>query len=931
MNENILNLKLIIKFRILIILILISTISISLISGTNGQTGNAFIGCGSHACHNGDPNDLTEILISSKTGFTIMPNKSIDITIKIKNAAYNFAGIDAGVKTTSTSKTNIGTISNPGTGVQILNNEITHTSPMQFIGDGYEFTFTWTAPQEEGQYYIQVGALANNNNGNPFDDIWNTSVQKITVTNGAILYNSSFNNNESICQGSNQLISWNSSGFLSLKIELSADSGKSYNTTLFSGCQASKGYWNWNVSKSLPAGKKYKIKLSDSDNPSTFDESNKVFEIKKANEIVNQPKSQNKCIGSNCEFEIVADGVYLRYVWYKNKIEISNSNSPKYILSYVDKIDSGNYSCKIFGECGEPIESNIANLKIISIPIILNQPQSKTLCIGDTLKIYANVSGNDLIFEWYKDNVKINNNNSSTFIQSNFQINNSGEFKLIARSPACNFQIESDIAYISRGFAAKINSQPINVNTCLSNSATLSLIASGTNLNYKWYKNNNIILNAKDYYYTINKVDSNDIANYFCTVTAYCGTPIYSNTVNLSLNNLPKVSISPSSQIGIEGEYFVLSAILNSKSQNLKYKWYKDNNEIPNSNLSNLEFNKLKLSDLGNYYCNISNDCGSISSNTYNLKIKSLSKGILFSKINTLNFYQKLFSNQLENTFEVENKGNEQLKLIKAEISGINSNNFITKGLILPQSILPHQSLIFTIDFDPKVRGIYFANLILASEDSQIIESKLIGKTYIKSANISLNKPFINFYSDLNKSSSNTITIFNNSNNIETFSSNFYISDSNFKMIYPNLPFSIKENGFQNVVFNYSPKIIGISNAICKIPVDLVEDSLNVVLIGSCNFDDVSIDNLKSSIIFVKPNPISNFAEIIISPNNNNDFQFKIINSRGELIKVFNNINSNSILWDTKDFQGNLVCSGIYYGIYQSGIISKIVLLSIIR
>jgi hypothetical protein len=224
------------KIRLFLIFLLILEISLSLKSGTKGQTHQTNIGCGANPCHRGIAEPLTEILITSKSGFKVAPSQSIDITIRVKNGSFNYAGINAGVKISSASPANIGTISNLCEGCQLIDGEVTHTDPMQFVGDGYDFTFTWTAPLEEGQYYIKVSALAVNNNGNQYGDIWNTASQKITVTSGESIEINSFNNSESVCQGSSQKITWNESGFTNVKIELSSNAGKVYNTILFANC-----------------------------------------------------------------------------------------------------------------------------------------------------------------------------------------------------------------------------------------------------------------------------------------------------------------------------------------------------------------------------------------------------------------------------------------------------------------------------------------------------------------------------------------------------------------------------------------------------------------------------------------------------------------------------------------------------------------------
>ncbi|MCX6146983.1 MAG: immunoglobulin domain-containing protein [Candidatus Kapabacteria bacterium] len=919
------------KIRLFLIFLLILEISLSLKSGTKGQTHQTNIGCGANPCHRGIADPLTEIFITSKSGFKVAPNQSVDITIRVKNSSFSFAGINAGVKISSASPANIGTISNLGTGCQLVDGEFTHTEPMQFIGDGYDFTFTWTAPLEEGQYYIQVSALAVNNNGNQYGDIWNTASQKITVTSGESIEINNFNNSESVCQGSNQIVTWKALGFTNVKIELSSNAGKVYNTTLFASCQASKGVWNWNVSDKLETGNQYKFKLSNSDNPDIFVESKGVFSIKQQNLISSQPISKTLCIGSNATFDILAKGENLQYVWQKNGINIPNSNSNSFSIKNVILNDSGKYTCKISGDCGEPIISNIADLKIFDQPKINKQPLSQLVCIYDTLILYAEATGGELTYEWYKENQLVKNENSNTLTIANFQNANVGNYKLLAKSNVCNTTIESDVVEVSRGFIPKINLQPNNIIACENSSVTFSLIASGTNLLYQWYRNDKSIKYSNSYFLRVSKIDSSDVGNYYCRISGFCGNPIYSNIVSLSIKNLPNISINLSNKIGIEGESTTFS-INNYKYLNkVNYQWYKDSLKLVGNSNPIFEIKNLTLLDSGNYYCEVSNECTKVKSDAIFLSVKSINDGVLKVENDTLNYHYKLLSSNIMNDLTLSNKGNKTLVLTKAYLTGNNIDDFVLYGFNLPYNIEPHKSISYQIGYSSKIRGINNAFLNLETSEGQKAKIILLGNSFIQKADVSINKTILNLNAKINESVVGKVTIQNNSNSEETFSNPFYLSDSNFKVISPKLPFTLGSKETKEIEVQFSPQSKTIYTCTAKIPIDLAEDSLVFNIIGSTDFSNIDLINDNSLNYTIFPNPISNTAEIKFYGLNSRFSQFKIFNCQGEIVKRFDLNDNCSIQWECKNDNSNYVSSGIYYGILQYGTESKVLLLNVIR
>lgn len=100
-----------------------------------------------------------------------------------------------------------------------------------------------------------------------------------------------------------------------------------------------------------------------------------------------------------------------------------------------------------------------------------------------------------------------------------------------------------------------INNQPSGDNYCVGDNTTLSVSASGPGSeSYRWYKDGLSISGATGSSYSINSLDSNDAANYYCRVSNSCGYT-NSNTVTVSVSTCsPTVDFSSNTTYIIEGE-----------------------------------------------------------------------------------------------------------------------------------------------------------------------------------------------------------------------------------------------------------------------------------------------------------------------------------------------------------------------------------------
>ncbi|MGA1307431.1 MAG: choice-of-anchor V domain-containing protein [Candidatus Kapaibacteriota bacterium] len=186
------------KFILLLCLTLIlCTINSSAYpGGIQGRLLSASGGCGD--CHGGSPSSLTTVSIKNKTGsFIVKPGEMIELSAEVAHPSKLAAGINIGVKTAPNNTISIGklgVISGQGLkkSSQKDTSELVQSAPKNMTNGKSEFIFTWTAPTQEGIYYLMATGNAVNRNGGDSGDEWNFMQPiQLTVTNTTGIHESS--------------------------------------------------------------------------------------------------------------------------------------------------------------------------------------------------------------------------------------------------------------------------------------------------------------------------------------------------------------------------------------------------------------------------------------------------------------------------------------------------------------------------------------------------------------------------------------------------------------------------------------------------------------------------------------------------------------------------------------------------------------------
>jgi hypothetical protein len=145
----------------------------------------------------------------------------------------------------------------------------------------------------------------------------------------------------------------------------------------------------------------------------------------------------------------VADGYNLIYKWYQNGLLIQSGASDQMHISSASTDDSGDYLCVISGFCGT-IFSKIVKLTVYPLTSILNISPDIEVPFGNDVTLEVNSEGHDLMYQWQKDNVLLDNSNSSQFVLQNVNATDIGLYQTTVTGTCGTEKNKSIYVYVKK-------------------------------------------------------------------------------------------------------------------------------------------------------------------------------------------------------------------------------------------------------------------------------------------------------------------------------------------------------------------------------------------------------------------------------------------------------------------------------------------------
>ena len=353
--------------------------------------------------------------------------------------------------------------------------------------------------------------------------------------------------------------------------------------------------------------------------------------------IVAQPQDITTNAGAIAAFSVVANGsAPLVYEWRFNGVDIPGANSTTLALSNVVLEQSGIYSVSVSNPYGSEVSTQ-ATLVVAVKPIVVEQPHSLTLAVGDTAVISVGLYGSQPMGErWFRNGAIFRPYQTSftNLVLTNLSLTNAGQYRASITNGTGSTAITSN-AYLI--VVQPPTNQWVQPGTNVLMRAVLSAYAV-TPLTVAW-EHNGVILHSTNHGMgnlvvtndlVLNSVSAYDSGVYNLIVTN--STAFGSNSsamfstafpmnLNVSYTEPPSILEPPISQTVKAGSNVTFSVVASGPGP-LSYQWwFNQTNRIAGATNASLVLSNVNGANEGAYQVAVSNSGGSVFSPVATLKV----------------------------------------------------------------------------------------------------------------------------------------------------------------------------------------------------------------------------------------------------------------------------------------------------------------------
>ena len=219
-----------------------------------------------------------------------------------------------------------------------------------------------------------------------------------------------------------------------------------------------------------------------------------------------QAENQSVVKGETATFKVVATGSALTYQWKKNGTDISGATSSSYTTPPTTIADNNTaFSVKVSNSAGSV--NSAATLTVLDTAVaatITTQPADQSALTGQTATFLVKAAGTSLSYQWKRNGTDIPGATSSSYTTPATTLADNGTKYLVSVSNT-EGQVTSNDATLTvsdTAMAPAITTQPAAQSVTAGQTATFSVIATGTSLKYQWKKGGTDISGATSSTYT---------------------------------------------------------------------------------------------------------------------------------------------------------------------------------------------------------------------------------------------------------------------------------------------------------------------------------------------------------------------------------------------------------------------------------------------
>jgi hypothetical protein len=230
----------------------------------------------------------------------------------------------------------------------------------------------------------------------------------------------------------------------------------------------------------------------------------------KAPTITEQPKDRTGFVTQAVKFDLGVSGKPpFTFQWFRNGVAIAGATDPTYVTPALTLADEGSkYSVRISNADGS-VTSNEATLTVKPGPTLTGQPTSQSVALGASASFTVAGSGEQLVYQWYRDELPISGANAATYtISATTAADDGAVLRAYVINPG-GFVV-SQAATLTVSAAPAITIQPVSQTLVVGDALALGVSATGGNLQYQWRRNGTDISGATNRVLRIASIASED-------------------------------------------------------------------------------------------------------------------------------------------------------------------------------------------------------------------------------------------------------------------------------------------------------------------------------------------------------------------------------------------------------------------------------------
>jgi uncharacterized repeat protein (TIGR03803 family) len=345
-----------------------------------------------------------------------------------------------------------------------------------------------------------------------------------------------------------------------------------------------------------------------------------IFRLSLTPVFLTQPESQIMNAGTTATFTCSTIAQQVAFQWRKNGTNLvdagnaSGTTTSTLIISNISDADEGTYSV-LASNIGGTASSFPAILTVIDPPIITAQPTDYLVLAGTSVVLSVSITGTSPAYQWQFDGTNLLNATNSRYVILSASNNNAGNYS-VTLSNAAGIVTSSNAAVV-------VVSSPISQTDYAGSAATFSAIAIGpAPITYQWQRNGTSLTNGGNIVGATNSAlflsDLSDAdAGIYSAVVNTSYSTLTTINATLTVNDSLAIATQPSSQhvaLGTTAAFTVAAY----GAPPFVFQWYFNGQAIGPPTTGNdssvLTVNNVTTNDAGNYWVEIVNPYGSLSS-----------------------------------------------------------------------------------------------------------------------------------------------------------------------------------------------------------------------------------------------------------------------------------------------------------------------------